>query len=84
MVGKVVRSLLQLLERWQCNIWLVDKMKFGSLEATFGGEGGLCLLNRHVSIKLHSFRIELRLKVPVNNISVMTERKREKKNGIDY
>ena len=23
-------------------------------------------------------------KVPVNNISVMTERKREKKNGIDY
>ena len=34
--------------------------------------------------KLPSFKIKLMFKVPVNNISVMTERKREKKNGIDY
>ena len=35
MVGKVVRSLLQLSERWPCHICLVGRMKFVSLEANF-------------------------------------------------
>ena len=30
---RVVRSLLQLSERWPCLIWLVGRMKFTSLEA---------------------------------------------------
>ena len=36
----VVRSLLQLSERWPCHIWHVDGVKFASLEANFGGVWG--------------------------------------------
>ena len=55
MEGRVVHSLLQLLERWKCHIWLVDKMKFVSLEAYFGGGWGR--LNRHVSISYLLLRL---------------------------
>ena len=39
--SRVVRSLLQLSERWPCHIWLIDRMKFASLEANSGGGWGL-------------------------------------------
>ena len=35
--GRVVHSLLQLSERWPCYVWLVDRMKFASLEAKLDG-----------------------------------------------
>ena len=39
----VVRSLLQLSERWFCHIWLAGRMKFASFEASLGGMGTLSL-----------------------------------------
>ena len=38
--GRVVRSLLQLSERWPYHIWHVDRMKFALLDANLGGDGG--------------------------------------------
>ena len=32
----MVRSLLQLSERWSCHIWPVGRMKFSSIETNFG------------------------------------------------
>ena len=40
MSGRVVHSLLKFLERWPCNMWLIDRMKFASLEENLGGELG--------------------------------------------
>ena len=37
--GRVVRYLLQLSERWHCNIWFIDRMKYASLKANLGGVG---------------------------------------------
>ena len=37
----VVRSLLQLSERWPCDIWPVGRMKFVTLEANLSGSGVL-------------------------------------------
>ena len=37
MGGMVMRSLLQLSERWPCHSWPVCRMKFASLEANLGG-----------------------------------------------
>ena len=37
--GRVVRSLLQLSGRLPCHIWLVDGMKFASLEANYDRGG---------------------------------------------
>ena len=37
----MVRSLLQLSGRCHRHIWLVDRMKFASLEANLGGGWGL-------------------------------------------
>ena len=34
--GRVVRSLLQLSERWRSNNWLVGRMKFALLETNSG------------------------------------------------
>ena len=39
--GRVVRPLLQLSKRWVCNIWLVGRMKFASLDANLCGGWGL-------------------------------------------
>ena len=33
----MVRSLLQLPERWPCHIWLVGRMKFALIEINSGG-----------------------------------------------
>ena len=34
--GRVVRSLLQLSERWPCHIWPVGRMKFALLDIWVG------------------------------------------------
>ena len=39
--GRVVRSLLQLSERWPYHFLYVGRMKFASLEANLGGDRGL-------------------------------------------
>ena len=35
MSGRMVRSLLQLSERWPCHVLFVGRMKFGSLDTGF-------------------------------------------------
>ena len=47
--GRVVPSLLQLLERWPCQFWFVDKMKFASLVAN-SGRWGLLVYSSFLSI----------------------------------
>ena len=37
----MVRSLLQLLDRWPCHILLIDRLKFASLKANLVGSWGL-------------------------------------------
>ena len=46
--GRLVRSLLQLSERWPCHIWLVGRMKFALLGANLGG-------SRYFSLSHSSF-----------------------------
>ena len=50
--GRVVHTPMYFSERWPCHIWLVDRIKFASIEAKLGGGSGPFSLSYSFSLPL--------------------------------